>query len=237
MRMTHPRRWLVAGSVAAALTIGAGAAVAWPATTTQHTPSTSPTRTSTGGMMSNMSPMMSGAHGAGSPGAGMGAMGRFDGSQPFDVQFLDQMIAHHQTALVSTHTMIDTSSDPRLRALAHQIETTQSRQVTQMRAWRHQWYPTTPATFAAGMDPASMAPQMMRSMMGGDPATAMRSMMGNSTVDRMYLQMMTAHHQLGVSMAKQALDRATHPQLRTLAKLIIAEQTAQITQMRGYLKG
>lgn len=234
MRMTHPRRWLIAGSVAAALTIGAGGA-AWAATTTQHTPGTSPTRTSTGGMMSNMSPMSSGTRGAGSPGAGMGAMGRFDGSQPFDVQFLDQMIAHHQMALVSTHTMIDTSSDPRLRALAHQIETTQSRQVTQMRTWRHQWYPTTQTTFAAGMDPASAAPQMMRSMMGGDPATAMRSMMGNSTVDRMYLQMMIAHHQVAVSMAKQALDRATHPQLRRLAKTISAEQTAQITQMRGYL--
>lgn len=234
MHMTHPRRWLIAGSVAAALTIGAGGA-AWAATTAPHSPSTSPTRTSTGGMMSNMSPMRSGTHGAGSPGAGMGVMGRFDGSQPFDVQFLGQMIAHHQMALVSTHTMIDTSRDPRLHALGHQIETTQSRQVTQMGTWRHQWYPTTPASFAAGADPASMAPQMMRSMMGGDPATAMRSMMGSSTVDRMYLQMMIAHHQVAVSMAKQALDRATHPQLRRLAKAIIAEQTAQITQMRGYL--
>jgi len=89
---------------------------------------------------------------------------------------------------------------------------------------------------AAGMDPASMAPLMMRPMMGGDPATAMRSMMGSSTVDRMYLQMMVAHHQVAVSMAKQALDRATHPQLRRLAKTISAEQSAQITQMRGRVR-
>jgi uncharacterized protein (DUF305 family) len=51
----------------------------------------------------------------------------------------------------------------------------------------------------------------------------------------MYLQMMIVHHQLGVDMAEQAQQDATHPELADLAAVIAEEQAAQITQMRGYL--
>jgi uncharacterized protein (DUF305 family) len=241
------RRWLIAGSVTAALTVTAGTA-AFAATDADH----GPTAASTGGTSSGMSSMMGRADGnahttgsmrginmdggsMGSGSMGSGSMGSFDSKRPFDVQFLDQMIAHHDMALVSTHTMIDSSQDPRLRALAQEIEKSQSQQVTQMRTWRQQWYPDISTPLAGGMDPTSAAPQMMRSMMGADPARSMRSMMGGNTVDRMYLQMMIAHHQLAVSMAQQALGRGTHPQLRGLANTIIADQTAQIGQMRTFL--
>ncbi|MEP6528191.1 MAG: DUF305 domain-containing protein [Nocardioidaceae bacterium] len=223
------RRWLIAGGLAAAL----AATAAWVAAGTSATPASAPP--TTGG--SSMATMMSGTGTMAATGTGMngGVMGRFTAGQPFDVQFLDQMIAHHEMALVSTRTMITNSKDARLRKLAADIETSQSRQATQMRSWRQAWYPNTPATFAGGMDPAAMAPQMMTSMMGGDPAGRMRSMLGDAGVDRMYLQMMIVHHQLAVDMAQQAIKQATHPQLRDLARTIADEQSAQITQMRGYL--
>jgi len=174
------RRWLIAGSVTAALTVTAGTA-AFAATDADH----GPTAASTGGTSSGMSSMMGradgnahttgsmrginmdgGSMGSGSMGSGSmgsGSMGSFDSKRPFDVQFLDQMIAHHDMALVSTHTMIDSSQDPRLRALAQEIEKSQSQQVTQMRTWRQQWYPDISTPLAGGMDPTSAAPQMMRS--------------------------------------------------------------------------
>ncbi|CAN5831025.1 hypothetical protein BH24ACT8_BH24ACT8_04970 [soil metagenome] len=160
-------------------------------------------------------------------GMGMG-MGSFDRDQPFDAQFIDQMTVHHQGAIMSTQAMIADSDRPELQALAEDIITSQREQITQMRNWRAQWYPDLEPTFGMG---GSMMPGTGEGepMMGG-------SMMGGSAgTERMYLQMMIVHHQLGVDMAEQAQQNATHPELTDLAAVIAEEQAAQITQMRGYL--
>jgi len=148
----------------------------------------------------------------------MGSMGSITAGQPFDAQFLDQMIVHHEGAIMSTRAMIADSSRPELRGLAEDILTSQREQITQMRAWRAEWYPELESTFDMG---GSM---MGGSMMGGDSGT-----------ERMYLQMMIVHHQLGVDMAEQAQAEAVHPKLKELAEVIAKEQAAQIEQMRGYL--
>jgi len=150
---------------------------------------------------------------------GMG-MGSFDADAPFDAQFLDQMIMHHEGALMSTRAMIADSTRPELRDLADDITTSQSTQLDQMRTWRMQWYPDLAPTFAMGGSGGAM---MSGSLMSG-PAT-----------DRMYLQMMIAHHQLAVDMAEQAQVQAAHPELVDLAVTIAIEQAAEIERMRGYL--
>ncbi len=163
-------------------------------------------------------------------GGGMG-MGRFTNDAPFDAQFLDQMIVHHEGAIMSTRAMIADSSRPELRALADDIITSQRAQLKQMETWRARWYPDLAPTFAMGagmMSNSMMARPGGGGMMGG-------SMMGAPGTDRMYLQMMIAHHQLAVDMGEQARTQATHPGLRDLAATIATEQAAQITQMRGYL--
>jgi uncharacterized protein (DUF305 family) len=107
-----------------------------------------------------------------------------------------------------------------------------------MRTWRARWYPDLAPTFAMGS--GMMSGPMMGTrpadedgMMGGSMMPA--SMMGKSGTDRMYLQMMIAHHQLAVDMAEQAQKQGNHPQLRDMAATIATEQAVQITQMRGYL--
>lgn len=162
-------------------------------------------------------------------GQGMG-MGSFDRARPFDAQFIDQMILHHQGAIMSTQAMIADSDRPELRNLAQDIITSQREQITQMRNWRAQWYPDLEPTFDA----------MGGSMMGGsgDDKHPGGSMMGGSAgTERMYLQMMIVHHQLGVDMAEQAKQKADHSALADLAAVIAEEQAAQILQMRGYLAG
>ncbi len=177
---------------------------------------------------------------------GMG-MGSFDPDQPFDAQFIDQMTVHHQGAIMSTQAMIADSDRPELQALAEDIITSQREQITQMRNWRAQWYPDLEPTFGgmggsvmggSGSDEPMGGSMMGGSMMGGsgDDEPMGGSMMGGSAgTERMYLQMMIVHHQLGVDMAEQAQQDATHPELADLAAVIAEEQAAQITQMRGYL--
>jgi len=81
--------------------------------------------------------------GMGEMGRGMAAtrMGTFSEEQSFDAQFLDQMSVHHEGAIESTTAMISGSSRPELRGLAEDIVTGQRAQLSQMRAWRSEWYP------------------------------------------------------------------------------------------------
>jgi uncharacterized protein (DUF305 family) len=53
--------------------------------------------------------------------------------------------------------------------------------------------------------------------------------------DRAFLTQMTMHHAMGVAMTRPIVDWAQHPELKGLANGIIAAQTREITQMRGWL--
>ena len=46
--------------------------------------------------------------------------------------------------------------------------------------------------------------------------------------------MMTPHHQGAITMAKEALDRAEHTEIKTLANQIIKAQEAEIKQMQDW---
>lgn len=181
------------------------------------------------GPMMGSNPMMGGQGGMGSM-MGDGRMqmtGQFDEEEPFDLQFIDQMTAHHRGAIVSSQNMISDSDRLELRRLAGSIQESQSRQIDQMQKWRKQWYPGAEQTL--GM----MNPTQMNGMMGNGQ---MREMMGADATDEMFLRMMISHHQMGVDMSERALDEATHPELKELAERIKEEQSAEIELMQGYLE-
>ena len=161
-------------------------------------------------------------------------MGLFDEEKPFDLQFIDQMIMHHEGAIMSSEHMISDSERPELRQLAENIQESQSEQIEQMQEWREEWYGDAGRTFGM-MDPTRMEEMMgdgqMEGMMGG----LMQEMMGGDMTDTMFLRMMIPHHQLAIDMSEEALERAEHPELKELAQQIIDEQSAEIELMQGYL--
>src|SRR6266498_3087076 len=176
--------------------------------------------------------MMSGGTISGMMGNGMmGSVGRGDPSQPFDQRFLNQMLLHHQGAVMSAQMMIADSARPELRDLAQRIITAQQREIAQMQQWRSDWYGATSTGTMPGMMNSGM---MGTSMMNRDQ---MRQVMGaNADFDRMFLQMMIPHHAGAISMAQQALAQAEHPEIKTLAQGIVTTQQTQITEMQGYLR-
>ena len=195
-----------------------------------------------GGMMNGgmTGSMMSGHGGMGSmmgeqSMSGGQMMGSFDEEQPFDLQFIDQMIMHHQGAIMSSEHMIGDSERPELRQLAEDIQQSQSEQIGQMQEWREEWYPDAERTF--GMtDPTRMEGMMGDGMMEGMMGGSMQEMMGGDATDEMFLRMMIPHHQVAVDMADRALDgNAEHPELEELARTIRDEQSAEIELMQGYL--
>jgi len=173
--------------------------------------------------------------GAASAAAADPSMGVADPSAPYDLRFLDEMLMHHEGAIVSARMMIGNSSRPELRDLARRIIDGQQRQVDQMRAWRQQWYPD------AGVPTTDMGSSSGGGgMMGGTGGVMSGRMMGGSmggdTADRMFLRMMIPHQQLAIDMAQDALKNVQHDELRGLARAISADQAAEITEMEGYLQ-
>jgi uncharacterized protein (DUF305 family) len=166
-----------------------------------------------GGMMSSDS----------SPGGGM--MGTYDEDEPFDRQYIDQMVMHHEGAIVSSQHMISDSERPELRQLAEDITESQSEQIELMQGWREDWYGSSGES--SGMS------SMMDERADGH---GMGSMMNGGPSDVMFLRMMIPHHQLGIEMAEEALEESDRPEVRDLSRGIIEEQEAEIELMRGYLE-
>jgi uncharacterized protein (DUF305 family) len=191
-----------------------------------------------GGMMSGngMGSMMGGGQMGSMMGnqgmAGGRMMGSFNEEKPFDLQFIDQMIMHHQGAIMSSEHMISDSERPELRQLAENIQESQSEQIEQMQEWREEWYGDDAGQDSGVMDPSQMDEMMGDGMMGG----SMQGMMSGDMADVMFLRMMIPHHQLAIDMSEEALVKAEHPELKELAQTIIDEQSAEIEVMQGYLE-
>lgn len=191
-----------------------------------HATDESSAGTSTSG--DNMGSMM---NGGGTMGSHMVSSLDEEG-KPFDLQFIDQMIPHHEGALMSSEHMISNSKRPEMRHLYENIQKSQSEQIEQMQEWREEWYGED-----AGQSSGMMGDGQTGSMMGnnGMMGGSMQGMMGGNALDTMFLKMMIPHHQMAVDMSDEALSKAEHPELRDLAQKIRDEQSSEIELMQGYL--
>jgi uncharacterized protein (DUF305 family) len=84
-----------------------------------------------------------------SRGMGMMGMGMMDGgtdlgvlevARPFDQEFINQMIPHHQMALMMAQMVLSGSDRKEIQDLARSIIQTQSAEIEQMRSWYRSWY-------------------------------------------------------------------------------------------------
>lgn len=147
-------------------------------------------------------------------------------SAPYDLQFIDTMTAHHQGAIDMARPAEQKAQHAELKAFAAKIVADQQKEIAQMKGWRDQWYAGKPEAMNMEM------PGMMDSMKGMD-MKAMNSASGNS-FDLMFLDMMTPHHAGATAMAREALTRAERPEIKNLARQIIAAQEKEIAQMNQW---
>jgi uncharacterized protein (DUF305 family) len=61
-------------------------------------------------------------------------------ARPFDREFIDMMIAHHQGAIRMARVELDNGEDAEMRTLAGAIEAAQTREIDQLNMWRVDWY-------------------------------------------------------------------------------------------------
>lgn len=152
-------------------------------------------------------------------------------SQPYDLQFLDTMTHHHQGAVDMAKMAVEKANHPELKAFAQKIIVDQNKEIAQMKEWREKWYAGKP--MAMNMEMPGMNDSMK--MMMGDEMKKMEAATGND-FDLMFLDMMTPHHAGAITMSKEALQKAEHPEIKTLANNIIKAQEAEIKQMADWKK-
>jgi uncharacterized protein (DUF305 family) len=76
----------------------------------------------------------------------MDAMGMTDPEElaerrPFDRAFIDAMIPHHESAIAMANAALEGSDNPEIREIARAIVEAQEEEISQMEAWRQDWYP------------------------------------------------------------------------------------------------
>lgn len=191
----------------------------------------------------NPTPMpMGGMPAAAMPMGGMPSSAGMSPTMPaqmqFDQMFIDMMVPHHMSAVAMAQIALSRAEHPEIKTLATNIIASQTREIAQMKQWRKAWYGSdqTPA-----MDQMPMMPGMMDMM---DPAMmAHMDMMADinnlktaTPFDKAFINAMIPHHQMAIMAAKMAQQQATHPEIKTLAASIIADQQKEIDQMQQWLK-
>ncbi|MFQ3684268.1 DUF305 domain-containing protein [Roseiflexus sp.] len=138
---------------------------------------------------------------------------------PYDALFIDSMIIHHEGAITMARQALEQAERPEIRQLAEAILAAQQKEIDDMRSWRAAWYPDLAQTGGMGMD---MGPMTVPD--------------GPKPFDRRFIEAMIPHHEGAVAMARDALQRAEHQEIKNLAQAIITTQQAEIAQMQSWLK-
>lgn len=163
-----------------------------------------------------------------------------------DVMFAQQMIVHHQGAIAMADLAPDRAQSAEVKALAAKIKTAQAPEIEQMTSWLQAWG-MPPMTQSSGMgDMGGMDHGSSTSNDGS--GSAMPGMMTDEQMqqltaatgpefDKMFLEMMIAHHEGAIEMSKTEKGSGQNTDALALADAITTGQTAEIAEMRALQQG
>jgi uncharacterized protein (DUF305 family) len=143
-----------------------------------------------------------------------------------DVMFVQGMIPHHEQAVDMSDTLLKESGiTADTTALAKQIQAAQQPEITTMESWLETW--GKPAD--GGMDHGGMGG------MATDAEMKAFEQAEGSAAEKMYLEMMTKHHQGAIMMAQMEQKSGENPDAIRLAENIATSQKAELTTMKKLL--
>lgn len=172
---------------------------------------------------------------------GMGGMGSSSAASPSaggsastsaefndaDVMFVQGMIPHHRDAVKMSDTLLSKDGvSEETTALAEQIKAAQQPEIDTMTSWLTAWGKSADGDMG-GMD------------MGGGMATEEElkqfDQAQGSEAEKMFLEMMTKHHQGAIAMARTEVSNGKNPDAVKLANSIVSSQQAEIDTMKELL--
>ncbi|MDA3626432.1 DUF305 domain-containing protein [Saccharopolyspora oryzae] len=155
-----------------------------------------------------------------------------------EADYLRMMIAHHQQALEMTALAPDRAQHPKVRALAERIGGSQGPEIGAMQGW----LASRGLDEQPGHDEHSGHGQHGQptghdhSTMPGMATPEQLAQLGNSTgadFDRLFLQLMIAHHEGALTMATDIMTKGREEQVHAMAQDVLVTQQDEINTMRG----
>jgi uncharacterized protein (DUF305 family) len=160
------------------------------------------------------------------------------GSGDFDRQFIDMMVPHHEGAVEMAKIAQQRGEHAEIKELANAITRSQDEEIRRMKAWRQSWYGSdkTPP-----MSQMPMVPGMGRHGGGHSDSGTMnmaedvdKLRKAPAPFDKAFIDAMIPHHESAIEAARAAETRAEKPEIKALARSIIADQEREITQMKQW---
>ncbi|MEO5930475.1 MAG: DUF305 domain-containing protein [Candidatus Kapaibacterium sp.] len=150
------------------------------------------------------------------------------GDSSYEYRFIDEMIPHHEGAVMMAKDALAKANRPELKKLAESIIASQQKEIDQMKQWKKSWYgdkvPAGTGAASGMMGKMSSMNEMMVKHLGQK----------DSNYEDRFIDEMIPHHEGGVAMAKDALVKAHRPELKKLAQDIITGQEKEIAQMKEW---
>jgi uncharacterized protein (DUF305 family) len=168
------------------------------------------------------------------------------GANSVDVGFSRDMATHHGQAVSMAYTAIQRAPTPEVRQLAVDIASTQGNQAGRMQQLLLSWdQPLSSAGrpvmgWMAGTDLHARheVEQAQGRIMPGMATAAEMARLNSETGEAFevdFLQLMLRHHRGGIEMAQFGAAHATTPEVRDLARAIVASQEAESQLLTSYL--
>ncbi|BCJ62176.1 DUF305 domain-containing protein [Micromonospora endophytica] len=143
-----------------------------------------------------------------------------------DVRFVTMMIPHHEQALVMARLVADRGENPQLRSIAERILAAQGPEITFLETWLTE----------RGLNRESGGDHQhtMSGMQSAEALNRLTAARGDE-FDRMFVAMMTDHHQGAITMANEALTLGSDGIINEMASSVVVEQSVEINRMREAL--
>ncbi|MEM6914046.1 MAG: DUF305 domain-containing protein, partial [Pseudomonadota bacterium] len=156
-----------------------------------------------------------------------------------DVRFMQDMIPHHQQAVVMANMVGDRTNNEGIVDIAGRIRSAQADEIAFMRGWlidRDEMAPDGEGEHAGHHGGHSMATHMSHEMMGMATPEQLKQLEASegTDFDRLFLQLMIPHHEGAITMVEDLRDQSGSlydPVLFEFTNDIVADQSAEITQM------
>ncbi|WP_233508332.1 DUF305 domain-containing protein [Spongiactinospora gelatinilytica] len=139
-----------------------------------------------------------------------------------DVRFVRDMVIHHRQAVDLSLLAPTRASSTELKRLAARIEDVQGPEIAMMAGWLREQGQQVPGHHSAHQGMPGMATPAQLDQL--------RTASG-SAFDRLYISLMTAHHQGAITMAAKVIAAGSHPKVREIAEDISVTQTAELHRM------
>lgn len=150
-----------------------------------------------------------------------------------DIQFVENMIVHHQQAVWMAELAPDRASSRDVKGLASRIKDVQGPEIEMMNRWLSQHsIPTVDPTAGHGGHSGGHGP--MPGMATSQQLESLRNAKG-ADFDKRFLQMMIDHHKGALTMAEEVRNAGVDTRVQELVDDIVAEQSADIRRMEKWL--